>query len=321
MRTLTAISPTGQSSPDGRAYDLVGAVGELQGAIQGYGPPGAMLFVDQHGDNANDGLSWETPLATPQAAIDILTAMDTATGGSADDSVIYIRGDMHGSVVAPHGVRGVHIIGASASAGSNGATWSTATGNTPLLTLTDQGWVIDGVMFVPKAGYSAIKLDASQGCGYEVIRNCHFIGPGAYGTETGYGIEDDGGTGFCQFVDNTFEMLDTAILQSAVTSASMLRATISGNRFEGNKYDIRIAGNRCLIVDNTFFDVYSGSTHIVTVDVTHGADAGHNVVIDNTFGDIAANTLISKGFISGAGDIWRNRVTDTAADIVAVPTA
>ena len=64
---------------------------------------------------------------------------------------------------------------------------------------------------------------------------------------------------------------------------------------------------------------YGVASHDQTVNMAHTADGTINRVVDNTFADASGNVTIAKGYKPSTGDVWRNKTTDTADDIVTVP--
>lgn len=281
-------------------------------------PPGVEYYVDTvNGSDNNAGLSWDDAKATVDSVFDVLTE---------DHSIIYVVGDIREQITAPQDVFGVKIIG---MAGGNrrhddGVRWREAAsaGDAPLLTLREQGWELHNILFVPQSGYSAVKLHrteqaAAQDASHAVFRDCKFIGA----SQAGYGIEDYGGMHHVLIEDCEFNDLDSGILATNVSIASPLRNVIRNNIFEGNKHDIRLNGSKCYVVGNIFHDAYNVTTHPTTVNLAYTADpATGNFVVDNVFGDAAGNVTINKGYKPSTGDVWRNKVTDTAADIVTVPS-
>ena len=298
-------------------------MGTIEGAIsrgQAVRSRGLDLYVDTaNGSNNNDGLSWEQAKATMAAALALAT----------DHSSIYVVGDVREQISAPLGIQGVRVIGAAGGRPrhDDGVRWRAAAvaGNAPLLIVHEQGWEFQNILFVPQSTYSALKFwraeDANHPDGsHAIVRGCKFIGPGGIGTPQGIGIEDFGGMHHMLFEDNEFCDLDFAIKATDVSIANPLRNTIRRNVFDGNKNDIAGNYNRGIVRENIFNTVYHATNHPITVNLAYTADgAVGNQVLDNVFADAAANVTIAKGYKPSTGDIWRNRVTDTAADIVAVP--
>jgi hypothetical protein len=270
------------------------------------------------------------------------TDFETLLGAVGNRDVIYCAGDIRAQVTAPQDVFGVRIIGAVAGRPrhvtdsgvvitGNGCAWreeATAAG-APLLTLREQGWEIHNILMTPESGYSAVKLhrtelSAAMDASHFVARGVRFSGGGS---QVGLGIEDYGGNSHCSVLGCEFDNLEYGIYQSNAGIDWANRWLIGGlgadesNFFRGNKNDIVLNGKMNRIVGNVFGTVYDGTTHPKTVDVKGTADGSvANYVLGNFFKDNAADVTIAKGYIPATGDVWRNKVANTAADIVTVPS-
>jgi hypothetical protein len=301
--------------------------------------PGVDLFVDTVGGRSgNTGLSWDRALSTVEGACDRLDNPKFFSSEFARNARIWIIGDVREQFTAPLGVYGVKVIGASngrprhsTSGGvvvdGNGTSWrqsSSAEGRS-LIAIHEQGWEFENILFVPESGYSAVNLRRAEDAtdpdaSHAVFRNCKFTGPTA---AVGYALEDVGGAYHILVEDCEFVTLEYAWKQTSVGVAAPSAHVWRRNRFTGNKIDIAMNALGCVFEDNKFQTPYNVTTHPTTLNLASTADAGlaanKNLVIGNYFADIAADVTIAKGYKPATGDVWRNKVTNTAADIVAVP--
>ncbi len=287
-------------------------------------PPGVEYYVDTvNGSNNNSGLSWEQAKATMAATL-ALIAKDNAT--------VYVVGDIREQITAPLGIQGVRIIGMAGgrTRHDDGVRWreaSTAAG-APLLTLREQGWELQNILFVPQSGYSALRAHRAETASYPdsshfIVRRCKFIGGGGIGTPQGIGIEDWGGNHHYLVEECEFHDLVSGIVAPAGSPgiAAPLRNTIRQNVFEGNQNDVCMDGNLCRVLDNLFMTAYHVTAHPNTVNLAYVSDvSGKNSVIGNFFADATANVVIAKGYKPSTGDRWRNYVSDAADPVVAVPS-
>lgn len=289
---------------------------------------GVTLFVNTvAGNDGNSGLTPDKALDTMDAALDKLAALHAAVSKSADNSTIYVIGDVREQLSAPLGVSGVRIVGLANGNNrhDNGMRWrqaATAT-NAPLLIVHEQGWEFHNILFVPESGYSALKFwraeDATHPDGsHAIVRGCKFIGPTTIGTPLGIGIEDYGGMHHQLIEDNEFADLDFAIKATNVSIASPLRNTIRRNSFDSNKNDIGLNANLCRILDNTFNTAYNSSTHPIIINLAYTADAsGKNVVHNNVFADAITAIDDDHGYIESTGDVWGGNWASTSTSAAA----
>jgi hypothetical protein len=287
----------------------------------GIANPGNTYYVNTITGNDNyDGKSWAGAFKTMAAALAL----------AGDNDFIVVIGDVREQLVAPLGVTGVKVIGAAG--GNNrhdaGVRWRQAAvaGDKPLITIREQGWEFHNILFVPQDGHASIRAHRAEDATYPdsshfIVRRCKFIGPVALGAAgAGYGIEDYGGNHHYIVEDCEFNELAKAIACTNHGIAAPLRGIIRGNIFDGNTSDIEMNGSHMLIEKNLFRTKYAVG-HPTTVNLALTADpATGNTVIDNTFADAAADVTIAKGYKPSTGDVWRNRVTDAADSVVAVPT-
>ena len=274
------------------------------------------------GSNGNDGLSPLTPFATVAKAFTKIKSTD----------VIVLEGDIREQVVSPAGIYDVTLIGGAntprqATSGGvatgGGATWrppASPTAATPLLEILVQGWDVLNISFTPHTSSAGIRttrsasVDATDGSHFR-ISNCLFNAQGGSGT---IGIEDNGGASFGMIDNCRFIGLTTAIKGLNTASNVPQGWRITQNRFNTNTNAIGMSLNQSL-VDNNFIRQTANDTNFKVNLIAVSAQGEFNQVINNIFPDAAANVTIAKGYKPGANDVWRNQVTDTAADIVTVP--
>lgn len=281
-----------------------------------YPTMGRQWFLDtEAGLDSKRGDSWAHPVATMERILDQVASHD----------IVYAFGDIREQLVAPLGVQGVRIFGVTGGRPrhDDGVRWREAAtaGDAPLLELREQGWALYNMLMVPQDTFSAIKLHRAESATYPdashaIFKRLKIIGSGA----DEIGIEDYGGMHNVEIDDCEFMSLASAIIATNVSIANPLRNYIHDNVFLGNTLDVAFNGSQCRVERNRFMTPYHGTTHPTTLNLAYTADpATGNFVIDNIFADAAANVVPAKGYKPSTGDVWRNKVTDTAADIVAVP--
>lgn len=278
---------------------------------------------DGDGSTAPNG-SPATPWAT----------MAKALANVVSNDVILVRGDIREHASAPVGVYGVRIISAnggrprhSTSGGvvlpGNSASWREAAvaGNAPLLQLREHGWELHGFTMIPQSGYAAVQLRTVEDAvdpdaSHAIFRRMRFI---SGGTRVGYGLECVGGFAQLGVYGCWFTNLEYAYKPTSYGIRNDQDHEWFDNRFSGNKIDVAMNATRCEFRRNRFLTVYDGTTHPTTLNLANTGGDGTNRVVDNEFADAAVDVTIAKGYKPGTSDVWRNRVANTAADIVTVP--
>jgi hypothetical protein len=239
--------------------------------------------------------------------------------------LIIIGGVLREQWTAPLGVHDVTVVGAgnqprqATSSGvptGGGATWLAPTSpaaSTPLLTLREQGWSIQNIMFGTVASTASILLKRQESATYPdashaTIAGCYFATQGlsaevAISSESLFHSVIQG---------NTFLGISgTALLGSSVAIAQPSMNLIDSNWFKECANAIDWPQSYSIISNNRFKDITTKQ-----IDINVGAD---NFVSLNFFDKTQANISIAEGFIGNATDIWRNYSSDTAALTVGVP--
>lgn len=314
---------------------------QFEGVQQGVATqPGVDLFVDTvNGTTGATGLTWDRALSTVEGACDRLDNPKFFSSAFARNATIWVIGDVREQFTAPVTVYGVKVVGASngrprhsTSGGvvvdGNGTSWrqsSSAEGRS-LIAIHEQGWEFHNILFVPESGYSAINLRRAEDAtdpdaSHARFIGCKFISPG---TRVGYGLEDVGGAYHIRVENCEFFNLEYGWKQTSVGVDAPTAHIWRGNVFSGNKIDIAMNAKNCLFEGNYFTSPYDATVHPTTLNLQITADAGvataKNMVLGNYFADAAADVTIAKGYKAATGDVWRNKVTNTAADIVTVPS-
>ena len=320
--------PSGNLMASAKSFGLRG------GFVNGLNPSlvGPVYYVSGNastvwgpvGDDGNNGLSPLTPLATMARAFALIYQTVPATVEQVN-AVVVLIGTIREQVTAPL-VKNVTIMGAQpnpyqgtdsgADNGAGCACWlapTSPTASTPLLTVVEQGWNIDSIMFGTVASTPSLRLKgletaAFPDASHAIVNNCFFATQGLT-AEVGIG----GYNLFkCRFTNNIFQGLtDTAIKGEDVSIRTPANNVIQSNFFRECANAIDMPMNYGFINDNRFKD-----TTTKRIDINAGAD---NFVELNFFEDTEANISIAGGYIGNASDVWRNYSTDVAAMTVGVP--
>jgi len=259
-------------------------------------------FVDGwDGNDGNDG-SEDAPFLTMAVALAAVSSGD----------VVHLRGRIQEQITAPQDVFDVTIIGTpnrprhgTADGVQQGypAQWNplaTATA-TPNLTLREQGWTIENILFDAPDAAAAVKLSrgeiaANMDASHATLRNCRF-------TSGGTGIEDAGGH-FNVLVEGcVFHALTNGIKCTSTAIAVPSNWQILNNEFMGNTSDIIISLN-----DSTI----QGNKHHMALPIVNTvyntAQGARNIVAFNFYADSVSNF---KGTVVGSStDVWVNYGTD-----------
>lgn len=272
-------------------------------------PYGRVLFVD--GNQGADGNRGNEP---GRAYKTMAHAMSNVQSGD----TIYLRGNITENIIAPAGIFDVSIIGCSprprhadAHTGNNGysaATWKASVTSDPLMTVRQQGWLFENILFACPTTDAALDFirdaaagDAERDSSHAVIRGCRFAGGQdgirISGTENVFNVLVE---------DNIFaDQTGTAIVSSA---GYAYRWMIRNNEFVANANHIDVGFTQATIRGNNF-----GKVTTKYIDLTGGAN---NVVTLNHFSGTYSN---AGGYTAGTNDEWggnANSITGgwTAAD-------
>lgn len=290
---------------------------------------GPTLFVNTvQGQDYYSGLTPAEPLATVAAAFTKLEEWNTGDAGSSSNATIYVSGHITEQVETPENVYGVRIAGlvngnprqvtdSGAVLAGNGVDWTvpaSPTANEPLLRISEQGWVIENICFVPTDGEPGIELRREETATYfdpshSIIRGCRFIAASTTGT---IGIEDIGGSSQVTVENCTFDTLASGIVNTSTAIANPNRWVVNNCRFENNTEHIDMPFTQSYFTNNLMDEA--------TVNIDFAGGAGGNFVLFNQFSNTQADITISDGYTPGTADVWRNYSTDTAAFTVGVPT-
>lgn len=288
-----------------------------------------VLFVDTvAGQDYSSGFTPANPLATMTAAFALLAQWQAAVAKSADNAVIEWIGDIREQLVAPLGVSGVTIRARQGGMNrhDNGTRWrvpATTVAGQALLELREQGWVIDGGLFVPDTtGGAAIKAHRNEDATYPdsshfIVRNARFVGGGG----TPIGIQDVGGNFDYLIEDCIFQSLTSAITCTSTAIAIPLSDTIRRNRFVGCTNDITSSYATSVLHQNKHMTAGSGGTNKVVQTNFNSSQGSNNHVTLNEFTNTSAQIKNNAGFNGATGDTWSNYATSTAALIVESPPA
>ncbi len=282
---------------------------------------GPVLYVDTvFGSDSTKGLApREGAYATMAAAFADLEARNAATAGSSSNGVIFVSGHVQEQVEVPANVFGVKIVGFvngnprnTTDSGTvlpgNGVDWvapSSPTADEPLLRISEQGWEVHNILFVPGNGIAGIELRREETATYfdashAIISGCRFIAANTTGT---IGIEDIGGSGFVTVENCVFDTLASGIVNTSTAIANPLRWLVRNNRFLNNTEHI----------DMPFTESwYQWNVHDeATTNIDFSGGAGGNFVNNNNFDNDAANIAPADGYTAGTGDSWQvNQAND-----------
>lgn len=285
---------TGQKRETLKArYGLGAVVDYLSGAV--LPDYNKVIYVNGWASASGDGSTFDGAYKTMAEAMLVVE----------DNDLILLYGKITEQVTAPVNVFDVTIRGTvnrprncTADGVQQGvsADWRPfAAGTaTPNLTLREQGWTVENIIFSSPNASSCIKLSrgeeaANMDASHATIRNCRFVGAN---TTTSIGIDMNGGSFNCLIEGNVFQSLGTAMHSGGVGIDIHTNNQIIDNDFMGNANDILCALKNSTIQNNRFHTV---STLYLELDHAGSSPSG-NVVVFNFVADTASNF---KGKASG----------------------
>ena len=271
---------------------------------------GQAWYVDTTISASGDGKSWATPFKTMAEALAVV----------ADNDSVYFVGKVREQLVAPLGITGVSIIGASGGnvRDDDGAKWyapASPVAGKALIEIREQGWEFHNFLMTPdETSGACIKAHRNEDATYPdsshfVCRGMRFVGTTL---TTTYGIEDVGGNHHYVVEDCEFQTLTTGIYCSSTAIAVPLRNTVRNCKFLGNTNDIDSAMSYSLIEGNRHF---KAATKTIVI-----AGGEYNMVTGNVWPDVAADIDPGNGYDGNATDTWTGNLTaDTAAFVKGDP--
>jgi hypothetical protein len=255
-------------------------------------------FVNSYaGSDGNKGRSAGNAFATLDKAMDVIEA------NNASGAVVFAVGNFVENITAPAGIFDVSIIGCGTSprhgdahTGNNGyftMSWRASSQTSPCITLQQQGWRLQNILFDCPTTAAAISLprnasagDAERDSSHAQIFGCRFTAGQnaiqAAGTENVFNV---------QIVNNIFN--DSTGFSIVSAGAYAYRWLIQGNTFINNAGHIDVGFNQTAITGNTF-----GKSSAGYIDLTGGAD---NSVCGN---QLAGTYSVVGGYTAGTNDFW-----------------
>jgi hypothetical protein len=284
----------------------------LDGALTGL-QRGLTYYVNPNtGSNSRDGKSWDQAFLTMAKAFSVIASGDTIefVGNVREQLTTPVQ--VFDVTIRATGNRPRHADTTPAGGQLGASTWklpaSGPSQTTPLLTILQQGWRLENILFAGPTTAACVQLFRDGGAGnaerdasHAEFINCRF----ASGRD---GIEQSGGCGHvgiygCFFTDLTgFAIKNT-------TGAGIgypIRWVLEGNRFLDNANVLKMPCIGWLVRDNAFL---STTTEVFDTDAGDAA-AGKNVVVGNYF-NVAADDFDPAGNVEGnATDVWSNTLKD-----------
>lgn len=261
------------------------------------------------GNDNGSGKSWARATATLDAAFDRLESGDT----------IVVAGDIREQLTTPAQVFDVTIVGAGnrprhadsspAPLGGQGAVkWrapAVPVAATPLVTVLQQGWRFQNILFAGPTDAACIQLFRNGGAGdlerdasHAEILTCRF----ASGRD---GVEQSGGCYNVKIADSAFHDLTGTALKTTAGAgiAAPYRWEILRNRFAGCVNLMGAWSARQFVIK--WNDVKEITTLYLNL-----SGGSHNTVVDNTF-DVTAANFDPTGNVRGSTtDSWANYLID-----------
>lgn len=286
-----------------------------------FSPFGSPLFVNgNNGSDGQDGKTPQTAFKTMGRAFTFVQSLGT----------IVLVGQIKEQLIAPLGVSSVTIIGGSTRPryGNEGsfanplldyaAAWRPPTSPaaaTPLITLRQQGWKFQNILFDAPADAACIMARRQEDAVYPDASSFQVIG--CQFSDGLIGIQDLGGA-YNYLVDSCiFRRLTRGIYSSGVADIAIpLMDTIQNCIFQDCTNGIQSDFTEALIQNNVFMN-----TTTATIDTSLTGAGARNFVINNYVSSVLANINPAGGFHGSATDIWRTFASATATAVVVSPPA
>lgn len=282
------------------------------------GMPGTTLHVDgSTGSDGNDGLGWNTALATIQAALDLCTSRGKWT-------ILVASGAYQETLETPLNATApfCQLIGMEARGVGSGCYLYPAAASNDILTINARGWRISGFEFESGATGAGIRFTRDTAgtpdrADYTWIDHCHF-------SAGQYGIHSTGSPYNIMIEDCEFHLLTTAAIFTGGGDTSFANGrhwTIRRNEFRENTAHIKMGAswglNQSMIYNNIMQG--TGGTYSAASDSLidiRGGTIGCNVVSGNILGISQANYDSTTGPCRhGTSDFWvGNIVTEGIMD-------
>lgn len=273
------------------------------------------FFVDTvNGVAGGSGRGWADAFLTMAEAFAVVTS----------GAIIRVRGKVTEQLSTPVNIFDVSILGAgtrprhadATPAGGNrsAAQWAAPgapVAATALLTIRQQGWRLQNILFAGPADAPCVRLfrDAGAGDLERDASHAEFVGcrfaSGLHGiSDTGgcYGVLVEG----CRFL----AMTGFAILGVGNIGVGQSAWQIFANAVNGCANGIKIAGFGCDISGNYFDD--GGTPNTTVVLNTNNGGGDNNIVVENFFQTLTAN-FNTPDVVGAATDMWNNSSFDGEA--------
>jgi len=266
---------------------------------------GTTYYVDAvNGVNTRLGKSWRKAFLTMAKAFSVVDSGDT----------IVFSGKVREQLTTPVGVFDVAVIGTGnrprhadtspAGGSTTVATWTTPVvevAATPLVTVIQQGWKFENILFAGPSAAASIKLnrtaegaDETDASHLSVVNN-RFASGFDHISDVGgcYGVLIKGN----RFVSAT----NFAILGVGNIGVGQSAWEITHNRFDENVNGVKIAGFACDINYNSFSD--GGTPNTTVVLNTNNGGGTNNRVSYNNFQTTTGN-FNTPDVVGATTDYW-----------------
>lgn len=266
---------------------------------------GTSAFSSYYFVNSYNGSDGNTGLSSTKAFATISKALTTIQTNNDSGATVFICGNFAENLTAPAGIFDVSIIGAGnaprnadAHTGNNGrfaASWVASSTTTPLLTLQQQGWRLQNILFgcPTSAAALAFPRNASSGDDERDSSHTQVIGCRFQAGQNAISITGTENVFDGQIIGNIFNGSTGVSIVSAAGYA--YQWVIKDNIFINNAGHIDVGFNLTDIVGNTFGKTTAAATYI---DLTGGAD-------NSVWGNQLAGTYSNVGgYTAGTNDFW-----------------